>query len=182
MPEFWAAFDSYRGEPSNLDLGIYGRTAKGESLFVGLEAKVDERFGNTVSIRYRDAIRRRERGEKPQAPERIKDPGCRFSPGEVGNRLNGFGPIRYQLLTGTAGTQGVGQDISVFHVLVFKTALYATARGRENCRDYETFIDRASGKPLPITSEGAGAREVVLTESRRSASTSALTGLDRDPR
>ena len=159
VPEFRAAFDSCGMEPSNLDLGIYGRTAEGEGLFVGLEAKVNERFGNTVSIRYRDAMRRRERGEKTRAPERIKDLGCKFSPGEVGN---GFGPVRYQLLTGTAGTQGVGQGISVFHVLVFKTPLYDDARGRENRRDYETFMDRAYGKPLPTNSEGACAHELVF--------------------
>ena len=40
-----------------LDLGITGRTGSGESLFVGLEAKVDEPFGSeTVGERYQKAI------------------------------------------------------------------------------------------------------------------------------
>ena len=46
-PEFLAKFDSYKGNRSNLDLGINGRVGSGASLFVGVEAKVDEEFGKT---------------------------------------------------------------------------------------------------------------------------------------
>ena len=47
-PEYLARFDSYPGNPSNLDLGITGylkRSSLKEGLFVGVEAKVDETFG-----------------------------------------------------------------------------------------------------------------------------------------
>ena len=51
-PEYAARFDGYEG-PARLDLGISGQTASGQSLFVGLEAKVHEPFGSvTVEERY----------------------------------------------------------------------------------------------------------------------------------
>ena len=68
-PEYLAKFDSYRGNPSNLDLGITGHVgwlALRQSLFVGVEAKVDESFGSTVSSRYASAIKTRKGREEYQ--------------------------------------------------------------------------------------------------------------------
>ena len=84
-----------------------------------------------------------------------------YASADVDEALEQFGPVRYQLLTGTGGTVTVGKD-SVFHVLVFKTSLYNKAKGNDNRRGDETSIERASGKPLPITSEGPCTHEVVL--------------------
>ena len=53
VPEFKAKFDSYGG-PNNLDLGINRVTSDGPNVVVGVEAKVDERFGNTVAVCYID--------------------------------------------------------------------------------------------------------------------------------
>ena len=46
-PEYAARFDRHDG-PARLDLGICGRTSSGESVFVGLEAKVDEPYQGLV--------------------------------------------------------------------------------------------------------------------------------------
>ena len=55
-PENAASFDRYQG-PARIDIGISGGIGSGESLFVGLEAKVDESFGSeTVCERYQKAI------------------------------------------------------------------------------------------------------------------------------
>ena len=65
-PEYLARFDSYPGNPSNLDLGITGylkRSSLKEGLFVGVEAKVDETFGGTVKSRYSSAMKTREAGK-----------------------------------------------------------------------------------------------------------------------
>ena len=65
-PELPARFDSYPGKPSNLDLGItglVGQPVHQQTLFVGLEDKVDEPFGSsTVGSRYFSAMRTRRVG------------------------------------------------------------------------------------------------------------------------
>ena len=75
--------------------------------------------------------------------------------------LERFGTVRYQLLTGTAGALGVDQDVSVFHVLVFKTVLYEETKGRENRRDYQMFIERANGRRRDASCPGVVAHEVM---------------------
>ena len=47
VPEQEKRFDAY-GRGRMHDLGITGSTAAGQSLFVGVEAKVDETFGPTI--------------------------------------------------------------------------------------------------------------------------------------
>ena len=161
-PEFGAKFDLYRN-PSQLDLGIWGCTADGMSIFVGVEAKVDEPFDDkTVGTYYRAGVLEHERGGRTKVPERIRGLVSLYAPGQIGPALHRFGPIRYQLLTGTAGTVAVGKEVSVFLVMVFRTSLYDEARGEENRRDYREFIERAHGRPVSSTSGGVVAHELEL--------------------
>ena len=125
---------------------------------------MDEAFRVTVSARYRDARRRREKGKPTDGPERVEGLVSRYGPGNVQDALNRFGTIRYQLLTGTVGALAMGKDVSVFHVLVFKTRLYDEAKGYENHCDYEKFLRWVSGRPLPVTSARVLAHEIVLED------------------
>ena len=59
-----------------------------------------------------------------------------------------FADIRYQLLTGTAGTVAAPGEVSVFYILVFRTSMYVERRGLANQRDYESFIEAAGGRLL----------------------------------
>ena len=53
-PEYEVRFDNF-GKGREHDLGIYGETDSGKTVFIGLEAKVDEAFGDTISTAYLNA-------------------------------------------------------------------------------------------------------------------------------
>ena len=168
-PEYLAEFDSYRGNPINLDLGITGEVdllTLREGLFVGVEAKVDETFGDTVGNRYSSAIKTREAGKSTNAPERVRDLLTSYFSVKDSPDSSRFTDIRYQLLTGTAGTVAVPSKVSVFYVLVFKTSKYDPQKGSANQRDYGEFIRAARGRPLLLDSEKFRADELVLAGKR----------------
>lgn len=161
-PELGAKFDSYRN-PAQLDLGIWGHTAEGKRLFVGVEAKVDEPFGDkTVGAYYQASLIDRNMGGGTSVPERIMDLVSLYASGPVEEALRHIGPVRYQLLTGTAGTVAAGEEVSVFLVLVFRTSLYDEAKGEENRQDYQEFIERVLGTPIYGTSGRVVAHELAV--------------------
>ena len=163
-PEFRASFDSYRGNPSNLDLGIFGRVGSNASLFVGLEAKVDEPFGdNTVCGRYKKAIHGLRCNPRSKAHYRIKDLLSRYFAETCDPCDSIFSKIGYQLLTGTAGTIARNKDVSVFYILVFKTHKYDKLKGQDNQCVYEKFIEVTNGKTLKC-SEDFCAHEITIAE------------------
>ena len=149
-PEKEIRFDRY-GRGRVHDLAIYGADSTGKTLFVGLEAKVDEKFGQTVQDRFEDAQKQLVRYPRSRAAERIKTLPAQFSPSLS---LNSMLDIRYQLVHGTAGTVAARQengnpcDTYVFYVLVFKTSLYDEHVGQENHQDFMRFISRAGGSDL----------------------------------
>ena len=108
VPEFRAAFDGFPGNVSNLDLGVQGSTGRDASLFVGVEAKVDETFGNTVDREYQGGLRKRDNGASTNLPERVENLVTRFGAGDLRSMLDRFGPVRYQLLTGDRRSPGCG--------------------------------------------------------------------------
>ena len=164
-PEYLAKFDSYPGNRSNLDLGITGhveRLTLSASLFVGLEAKVDETFGDTVRSRYSSAIKKRAAGKNTNAPERVKGLLSKYFSVHGSPDSSRFADIRYQLLTGTAGTVAAPGEVSVFYILVFRTSMYDERRGLSNSQDYESFIEAAHGKPLTQDGKDFRADELDL--------------------
>ena len=162
-PEFRARFDSYRGNPSNLDLGTWGRVGATSSLFVGLEAKVDERFGSgTVCERYRSAIEERVKNARSKAVNRVEELLSIYFAEYDEPCGSGYSEVGYRLLTGTAGTVAAGQDHSVFYILAFKTHLYDEQKGRENLLDYEKFIEVSGGKPLVQKEGDLQAHEITV--------------------
>ena len=88
------------GNPSNLDLGITGHVDRWPlrpSLFVGVEAKVDETFGSTVRSRYSSAMKTREAGKNTNAPEEGERPVVEVL---FGQGFAGLFPVRrYSLST-----------------------------------------------------------------------------------
>ena len=101
-------------------------------------------------------------GKRTNLPKRVRGLVSLYAPGQVDQALCRFGSIRYQLVTGMAGTIAVGKEISVFLAWVFRTGLYDWAKGEENRRDYQKFIERAHGRPVSRTSGGVGARELPV--------------------
>lgn len=164
-PEYLAKFDSYPGNPSNLDLGITGhaeRLTLNTSLFVGVEAKVDETFGSTVRSRYSSAMKRRKEGKRTNAPERVRELLSKYFSVQEAPDSSRFADIRYQLLTGTAGTVAAPGEVSVFYILVFRTSMYDERRGLSNLQDYENFIEAAHGRLLTRDGESFRADELDL--------------------
>ncbi len=168
-PEYLAKFDSYPGNPSNLDLGITGHVERlpvNASLFVGVEAKVDETFGSTVRSRYSSAMNRRDAGKRTNAPERVKGLLSKYFSVQGSPDSSRFADIRYQLLTGTAGTVAAPGDVSVFYILVFRTSMYDERKGLSNLRDYESFIGAACGRLLIREGKDFRADELELDGKR----------------
>ncbi len=163
MPEYRARFDRYRGNPSNLDLGICGLVGSKSSLFVGLEAKVDESFGSgTVCERYQAAIRELSKNPRSQACDRVKNLLSLYFSDSSDPCDSRFSRVGYQLLTGPAGTVARQKDVSVFYVLVFRTSEYDEDKGRANREDFERFVEAASGKPLSGGEDGLDAYELKV--------------------
>ena len=110
-PEYLAKFDSYPGNPSNLDLGITGhveRLTLRASLFVGVEAKVDETFASTVGSRYASAMKLRAAGKNTNAPERVKGLLSKYFGVKGSPDSSRFADIRRRLpVNGAGGPPGI---------------------------------------------------------------------------
>ena len=168
-PEYLAKFDTYAGNPSNLDLGITGHVGglnDGSSLFVGVEAKVDEPFGTTVASRYSSAIKERKAGKNTNAPERVQGLLSKYFSVKDSPDTSRFAGIRYQLLTGTAGTVAAPGKVSVFYIMVFRTSMYDPGKGLANQQDYENFMEATCSKPLVRGGKDFRADELQLGERK----------------
>lgn len=157
IPEMEVQFDQF-GRGRSHDLGIFGRTASGKSLFVGVEAKVDEPFGALVREVYLRAKARQLAGESTNAPERIE----RLLKLHFRQPDTSVFDVRYQLLYATAGTLAASADVSIFYVAVFKTPAYSQTIAAANERDYAHFMARAEAMPLTLPTGGATGHTLVL--------------------
>ncbi len=165
-PEFRAPFDSYRG-PSNLDLGIFGRVGSRSSLFVGLEAKVDEPFGDkTVCERYQAASRELSRNPRSRALDRVRNLLSQYFADTDDPCDSRFSNLGYQLLTGTAGTVARQKNVSIFYVLTFITREYDQRKGQDNRLGYEKFIEATNGRTLTSDRDGSCAHELTVGGTR----------------
>jgi len=157
IPEFEVRFDSF-GRGRMHDLAIFGQSGSGRSVFVGVEAKVDERFGDYVRDEYLKAKARQISGESTNAPERIESllrlHFTRFDPAVF--------DIRYQLLYATAGTIAAGADISVLFIVVFRTLMYSETTAAENFRDYVDFMSKAGAEPLRLSNKKVHGHKLTL--------------------
>ena len=164
-PEFHARFDCHGGNPTNLDLGIRGRVGAESSLFVGVEAKVDEPFGDkTVCERYREAIRERCRKPQSRATARVVDLLSRYFADSSDPCDSKLSEVGYQLLTGTAGTVVAEHDRSLFYILVFETRLYDKEKGKANRLVYKKFIGAMDGKTLTQNNDPFRADKITVAE------------------
>ena len=165
-PEYAARFDCYE-MPARLDLGITGRTGSGESLFVGLEAKVDEPLGSeTVGERYQKAIETLKSSPRSKAAARVKELLSRYFADNEEPCESKFAGIGYQLLTATAGAIAVEADVSVLYVAVFRTLDCDEDMGRKNQLDYDNFMRVSGGEFLVQGDKGLLAHQLTLDGRR----------------
>lgn len=134
------AFDNYNHSREH-DLAVVARTESNQSVFIGVEAKVDEPFGSKTINQYEtDALKK---NKNTTVPARIKGLKDYFPKADD----DVFQNLQYQLATATAGTlcaktdNNSDFDYYVFMVLVFETNLYNPKKGNENRKAFESFIN-----------------------------------------
>jgi hypothetical protein len=140
------SFDHLRGGRRNHDLLLTG-TAGGRATVVGVEAKADETFGQTVSENATEA--------SPGATERL-DLVTRALTGATPAERSSLAALRYQLFSGVAGSLAAarehGAKQAVFVVQTFRTPLTDDARIAKNDADLRAFVETALGaKPGDLT-------------------------------
>ncbi|WP_163338779.1 hypothetical protein [Desulfopila sp. IMCC35008] len=122
---------------------MFGKAQNGQTVFVGVEAKVDETFGPTVHDYYLAAKAKQITGISTNAPKRVEQLlSMHFTEPNVS-----MFDVRYQLLYATAGTLAAGADISILYVAVFLTNLYDETIGESNHRDYLNFMSDIGATP-----------------------------------
>ena len=158
VPEMEVRFDQF-GRGRMHDLGILGRTSSGKSLFVGVEAKVDEPFGALVREAYLAAKARQIAGESTNAPQRIEQ----LLKLHFREPDSSMFEVRYQLLYATAGTLAASADVSILYIVVFKTPAYSETIAAENYRDYAHFMAKVGAGPVKLPTKEALAHKLMLS-------------------
>ena len=148
-PEYEVRFDKYKGKGRNHDLAIFAKTESGKRIFIGLEAKVDEPFGEPISKEYDDGLKK-QKNEATNVPERIRGLLKLYFPQEDIKSLEEREILDapYQLLHGTAGTVAVDADIWILYVIVFQTQEYTDKDGERNDKEYLGFMKKFEGKKI----------------------------------
>lgn len=159
VPELEVRFDEY-GRGRVHDLGMFGRTQSGKSIFIGVEAKVDESFGASVLDSYLAAKSKQIAGVSTNAPERIE----KLLSQHFKNPNPSMFEVRYQLLYATVGTLAVEADIHVLYVVVFKTLLYDESIGVENYRDYVQFMNKVGASTLKLKTKEVLGHKLNINE------------------
>ncbi len=134
VPEMVTPLDDFRGEGRNHDLVLLGHVGDRKTL-VSIEAKADETFGDIIS----DRLVRAKSFSK--VPDRIALLSQALWGRSIDKRL---GRIRYQLLTGLAGTliearrQSAVQAVFVIHEFISEALTQDNVN--RNAGDLEAFI------------------------------------------
>lgn len=155
--EHESKFDNF-GRGRMHDLALFGETTDNKSIFVGVEAKVNEEFdsrdiqsaylsgllehannrNSNITSRIEDLIKRN--NFKEQKRRKGSKTTNKFSKEQLG--------LKYQLLYSTIGTAVENADICILLVLVFKTDIYAEECGAKNYCDYITFMDAITSERI----------------------------------
>ena len=133
IAEAQVGFDAFPGGKRNHDLLVRGRSTDG-GVVIGLEAKADEPFGETVAEFQAAALARRESGESTNAPERLVGLAQDIA-GVSPELVPSLGALRYQLFSGIAGTlaavEGDASAAFVVHEFRDRTDDRREARGEQ---------------------------------------------------
>ena len=146
IPEHQIRFDSLRGEPRNADLAIEARDRSGV-VAITIEGKADESFDRPVSAVLQSAIERIAADERTGAVRRVEGLSAALLP-RWRSGMGHLGDLRYQLLTGIAGTlawaREIGATRAVFAVHEFVTDQTSDEKHAQNAADLIRFLERLS--------------------------------------
>jgi hypothetical protein len=143
-PEHRVRFDNLKGEPRNADLVIVAEDLKGR-LAISIEAKADEPFDRYVRDILLSAVKKIAADQPTNSVSRIQELGRSILPTRA-NGVSPLGDLRYQLLTGVAGSIAFATeakaDRAIFIVHEFVTDRTDDAKHRANARDLDAFVSR----------------------------------------
>ncbi len=144
IPEHIVALDNFRGKQRNCDLALYGRVGD-NPISINIEAKADEPFDLTIQEKL-DRVT----NPRSKIPKRI-DILCRSLFGKKQQELPEMANLRYQLLTGSAGTlidaESIKAHIAVFVIHVFLSNELDMEKVDQNDKDFNKFIRLLSENP-----------------------------------
>lgn len=146
-PEVKLKFDDFRGETRNSDLVIWARDRLGPYV-IGVEAKADEPFSQTVAEALNAALERSVANPNSRGVPRIEQLVRALLLPPLVSRAPDIASLRYQLFTACAGVlaEAARQNCSRVVMLVheFITPKTSDARHAANARDLDRFVARLS--------------------------------------
>jgi uncharacterized protein DUF6946 len=156
VPEHQIRFDDLRGEPRNADLAIEARDRDGV-VAITIEGKADETFDRQVSSVLHSAVERLAADERTGAVSRVEALSAALLP-RWREGMPHLGELRYQLLTGIAGTlawaRELGATRAVFVVHEFVTDHTRDDKHAQNASDLTLFVKRLSDGVIGDLSAG----------------------------
>lgn len=142
--EHGSVFDS-NPRPRMQDLAVWGK-ASGKSIFIGVEAKVDEPFGSKSVAQQKKYVNGLlEKGVNTKARERLYDL-CNDFLTEINEEE--YKNIRYQLLYYLAGSFREDADIIFMPVFAYKSDKYDSVKGEQNYKNYLKFMEALGFKSV----------------------------------
>jgi hypothetical protein len=156
VPEHQIRFDDLRGEPRNADLAIEARDRDGV-VAITIEGKADESFDRPVRAVLQSAVERIAADERTGAVRRVEALSAALLP-RWRDGMAHLGDLRYQLLTGIAGTLAWAHEIgaarAVFAIHEFVTDQTRDDKHAENASDLTLFVERLSDGVIRDLSAG----------------------------
>ncbi len=145
-PEALIAFDSHGG-PRNADVAVEAHDDTGR-IAMTVEAKADEPFDRPMAEVLGAALERRIANSDSKGVERaVNLARALLRPKQKGQMA--VGSLRYQLLTGVAGTLAMARDFGasrgVFVVHEIVTSATSQAKLATNAADFVGFVRRLTG-------------------------------------
>lgn len=141
-PEKASRFDTFSKQRIH-DLGIYGKTSDNKSIFVGVEAKVNETYNSTLSRIYRQACNNLSNGKSTDLPRRIEQLINKYFP-----KITSESNVRYQLLYAIAGALCENKDFNILVFLTFKTEKFIEKSAIRNKKDLQDLLGYIDSKKI----------------------------------
>ena len=133
--EYESKFDKYRGHGRMHDLAVFGEN---ETYFIGVEAKVEETFGDSIIEAYNDGVNVKKECPNSKKAQRVIDLVKKYYNNSTITEK--IGKYRYQLLHYLAGSMAENSQIVLMPVLVFHTKECKKVNAQNNKMDYIDFM------------------------------------------
>lgn len=152
--EHKSRLDDFRGKARMQDLAVFGKLSNNQTFFIGVEAKVDETFDETIGEKAKTIAKYTISHPTTQQHNRLMNlvedffhvKVDRDGFPELSNIDSRIKELRYQLLYYLAGSFRENADVIFMPVVVYKSngckyECYDLETGNANQKDFFSFID-----------------------------------------